>query len=209
MLQAADAIYGLVLCGGKSSRMNMDKAFLTYHDKPQCYHLYEILEKICSKVLISCKDEQARKFDPDYNLLVDDDDFANSGPIAGVLSAFKEYPRNDFLLVGCDYPYIGLSEVRSFLEETDRNIPAAFFNTSADVYEPLLAWYPAMFSQKLFDFYKDGGRSLQKFLKINNAFKYIPHDKNQLLSVDTQEEFIRAKHMINNGFNQLNSANPD
>lgn len=182
---------------GKSSRMHTDKAFLIYHDKPQCYHLYQLLEKLCSKVLISCNNGQSGQFDPHYSLLIDDTDYRDCGPIASALSAFKKYPAGDLLILGCDYPYLSLSEIERFLEEIpDRNTPAAFFNTAAGIYEPLLAWYPAVISQKLDTFYQDGNLSLQKFLKANNAFKYIPRDNNQLLSVDSPKEFIKAKEMI-------------
>jgi molybdopterin-guanine dinucleotide biosynthesis protein A len=191
MLKAEES-YGLVLCGGKSSRMDTDKAFLTYHNKPQCYYLYEMLEKCCGNILISCNENQSEKFDPGYNLLLDDTDYHDSGPIAGILSAFKKYPGKDFLVLGCDYPYIGLAEIQNFIKSIPGDIPAAFFNASANLYDPLLAWYPRSVSQKLFDFYNAGNFSLQKFLSTNNAFKYTPPNQDQLISVDTQEGFTKV-----------------
>jgi nucleoside-triphosphatase THEP1 len=57
----AKPITGLVLCGGQSVRMGSDKAFLEYHGKPQCYHLYDELQTIYNNVFISCNESQKQK----------------------------------------------------------------------------------------------------------------------------------------------------
>ena len=51
-------IMGLVLAGGRSQRMGMDKGMLQYHGKPQREYLYEQLEPICSRVFLSIRPEQ-------------------------------------------------------------------------------------------------------------------------------------------------------
>lgn len=49
---------GLVLAGGKSSRMDKDKALLTYHTQNQLIHTAKMLEKQCEQVYISCRTGQ-------------------------------------------------------------------------------------------------------------------------------------------------------
>ena len=46
-------LHGLVVCGGQSTRMGMDKSQLQYHGVPQREWLYELLQPLCEDVYIS------------------------------------------------------------------------------------------------------------------------------------------------------------
>ena len=45
---SAPPILGLVLTGGRSSRMNRDKASLAYHGRSQLERTMDLLEPFCS-----------------------------------------------------------------------------------------------------------------------------------------------------------------
>ncbi|MBA7534324.1 hypothetical protein ES705_26570 [subsurface metagenome] len=51
--------FGLVLAGGKSSRMKREKSTINYHGIGQTRHCYELLSRICRKVFIYNRKEQA------------------------------------------------------------------------------------------------------------------------------------------------------
>src|SRR5436190_22901112 len=104
---------GLVLCGGKSSRMGKDKSLLEYHGQPQRYYLYEILEALCGSAYISCNKEQAKDVPANYKVIVDDPEYNDISPMARLLSAFKKHPKSDFLLVSCDYPFINRHPIKT------------------------------------------------------------------------------------------------
>ena len=55
-----NALYGLIMCGGKSSRMGTDKSRIVYQQKEQQYHVYQMLQTFCEKVFISCNAEQGK-----------------------------------------------------------------------------------------------------------------------------------------------------
>ena len=109
-------IYGLVICGGKSSRMGMDKSMLNYHGKPQCYHMYEMLSLVCEKVFISCNEEQANKIIDGYQALIDLPCYSNTGPIAGLLTAFPPGRRLRFSIEVCTMAESRSASSRSTLE---------------------------------------------------------------------------------------------
>ena len=44
---------GLVIAGGKSTRMQQDKAMIQYHGMPQYQYVYNILQPFCSETFIS------------------------------------------------------------------------------------------------------------------------------------------------------------
>lgn len=188
--------YGLVVCGGRSRRMGTDKSMLQYHDKPQRYHLYDMLLPFCEKVFISCNEEQAKNTEPGYHFIKDDESFAGIGPMVALLTAFTKFPGKNVLLIGCDYPFLTAGELGSFSSYC-KNEPAAFYNETGGVYEPMLAWYPYTFFDVLQKMYAAKQLSLQHFLKDNNATKYLPLNSNSIISIDTAEAYTKACNLIN------------
>ncbi|MBK8495728.1 MAG: NTP transferase domain-containing protein [Chitinophagaceae bacterium] len=56
--------YGLVLCGGNSSRMGTDKSMLQYYDKPQRYHVYDMLLPFVKRFLFRATMYRKTKWKP-------------------------------------------------------------------------------------------------------------------------------------------------
>lgn len=190
--------YGLVICGGKSSRMGTDKSMLQYYDKPQRYHVYDMLLPFCESAFISCNAEQSGNIAEGYDHITDDLLYNDIGPMAALLSAFALYPKKNFLLIGSDYPFLTAKELQEFSAFCIGE-PAAFYNKADDIYEPLLAWYPHTCFTKLKSMYEATEFSLQHFLKDSQAIKYLPTDGNCIQSIDTPEAFKAAYKLINAG----------
>jgi len=190
-------LYGLVVCGGQSSRMGTDKSLIDYHGKPQRYYVYEMLEWICDKVFISCNSTQANSIIAPYATLTDLPQYENVGPMAALLTAFNYYPHHDFLIAGCDYPYVTTKDLKEFFRSIDQEKPAsAFYNQENEMYEPLLAWYSHKSKNEIQRMYSNNEFSLQHFLKENEAGKYQPLRPKNLISVDTPEDYQIAKDSI-------------
>ena len=187
---------GLVMCGGNSRRMGTDKCMLAYQGKPQCYHIYEMLQPFCEKVFISCNENQAVAMETGYNILVDHSSYNDIGPVAGLLTAFTYYPKNDFLIVGCDYPFLDANDLANFISTCKEQKNTAFYNQKEDLYEPLLAHYPSSAFIKLKEMCSEQQYSLQYFLKMNNAEKYHPASERSITSIDTYEDHLKTLSMI-------------
>jgi len=191
-------LFGLVICGGKSSRMGYDKSLLNYFGKPQRYHVHEMLSRFCEKVFISCNEQQADGIDREYETLTDLEYYSDAGPMSGLLSALTSFSHNDFLMVGCDYPFLEENDIADFLLLNRNQNAAAFYNDTANTYEPVLAYYNRKVKRELMEMFKTGNYSLRDFLKTSNAAKYYPTDKMAIRSIDTMEEFIETKALLNN-----------
>ncbi len=192
-MKIKNLIYGLVVCGGKSSRMGTDKSLLDYHGQAQRYYLYNLLEQITDKVFISCNMEQAPGIPAEYEFIVDSEKFQDIGPMAAVLSGFDQYPDASFLVVGCDYPFIrknDLKELAKVIAYTASG--AAFYNESAMLYEPLLASYPNRSAPVLRHYFEQGEFSLNCFLKNVHANKLVPDSPEIIKSIDTLAEYREA-----------------
>ena len=82
---AITPLNGLVLAGGKSTRMQADKGNITYHGKTQRDHMFDMLSPFCSEVFIS-GDRQGN-----HNTI--EDAFVWLGPYGGILSAMQKKPK--------------------------------------------------------------------------------------------------------------------
>ena len=87
-------LVGLVLCGGKSTRMHTDKAFINYHGKEQVYYLADKMKLLCSPVFIACNSTQKEKINDQYKTISDSATFENTGPVAAILTALGHYPAH-------------------------------------------------------------------------------------------------------------------
>ena len=194
-----DNTLGLAACGGKSSRMGRDKAFINYHGIPQSLAVYRMLENFCGKTFVSCSAIQASEINPWCNIITDDKRFAESGPAAALLTATNKFPEKNFLMVGCDYPMLNEEVLREFtLVINDETFAAAFFNQDAEKYEPLIAYYSAAAAQIFLDGFPHKSKSLQSFLQEHNAVKYIPADAGVIKSIDTPEQALQIIHQQHN-----------
>lgn len=189
-------LYGLVVCGGKSNRMGTDKSLLHYHVKAQRYHLYDMLKGVCEKVFISCNATQAEDIADSYEILIDMATCKSIGPMAAIVTAIIHYPQNDFLVVGCDYPFLTIDELYSFVFLNRDETSSAFYNDTEQLYEPLLGCYHHSGHHRLMKMYATGQYSLQHFLKNEAATKYYPKNKNACKSIDTKHEYLKAKKLI-------------
>jgi molybdopterin-guanine dinucleotide biosynthesis protein A len=192
-------LYGLVVCGGKSSRMGQDKSLLDYHGKPQRYHLYEMLRPLCERVFISCNSSQKPAIPSEYDVLVDETEYADIGPMGALLTAFRHYPDAGFLVVGCDYPYIQSIHLQKLIEVSVQSIFAtSYYNIEANIYEPLLSVYQSNIKSKLIENFRLNKYSLQSILKEVNADIIVPENSMIIKSIDTAEEYENVVKQLYN-----------
>ena len=71
----------------------------------------------------------------------------------------------------------------------------SIYNTDADLYEPLLAYYSAPAGRLLLDSFRRI-KSLQQFLQDHHAEKYFPGDQSFIKSVDTPDEALAIRNLI-------------
>jgi len=53
---------GIVLCGGKSSRIGKDKGMLLYNNKCLVLHAIDIINPYCTEVILSTNNPEYAKF---------------------------------------------------------------------------------------------------------------------------------------------------
>ena len=110
-------VYGLMLAGGASSRMQRDKAALLYRGKSQLDRAVELASRHVSRVFVSVRAGQdadpARARRP---LIVDS--VAGDGPIVGIRSALAAHPKAAWLVLACDLPFLSDDGARASVGRT-------------------------------------------------------------------------------------------
>lgn len=185
-------INGLVLAGGKSTRMGKDKGMIPYHGMPQREHLYHLLSRVCQETYVSIRPDQKTDFSESMQTIVDDDE--HKGPYNGLLSAHKKFPEVAWLVLACDLPLIDLASLQELIAARDPNVLATTFAQKEDpLPEPLCAiWEPRALDRS--KAYLEGGNGTcpRKFL-INNETKLVfPSNDNVLLNANSEEEYKEA-----------------
>ena len=190
-------LHGLVVCGGKSSRMGTDKSLINYHGILQRYYVHAMLQPFCEKVFLSCSKEQSKTIPGNYNVLVDSTQYENIGPMAALLTAFDAYTNASFLAIGCDYPFIRKEDLKMLIESRNENSMAvSYYNKESSIAEPLLTIYENKSFELMKEKYEKGNYSLRYFLEEVNALRIIPATPLRISSIDTHEQYQNAMRII-------------
>lgn len=192
MSRVAAPVYGLVLAGGSSSRMQRDKAALQYQGKSQLERAFDLVSRHVSKVYVSVRASQTN--DPSraqHPLIVDS--VTGEGPIVGIRSALAAHPEVAWLVVACDLPFLSDTALSQLLRHRDPSaVATAYCSTHDGLPEPLCALWEPQAGPALASYQEDGGRCPRKFL-IRHAVPLLePSDKHALDNVNTPEEYAQA-----------------
>ncbi|MBD0403593.1 NTP transferase domain-containing protein [Flammeovirga sp. EKP202] len=184
---------GLVLVGGKSTRMGEDKAMLDYHGKPQWKYSYDLLSQYCDEVFVSV----ANKEDKYTEVEQLEDKFLGLGPLGGILSAFQSDPNSAWLVVACDLPLLSANSINQLVQSRNPQKLATTFKSPAMKFpEPLICiWEPKAYG-KLLEFLSWGYSSPLKTLVNNDIELVIPTYKEEMTNANTPEEYQRLKGLL-------------
>ncbi len=192
------SLYGLVLTGGKSTRMKKDKSILRYHGKTQVEYSFDLLSKFCEKVFISNRKAQSSL--PGHKGLPqihDHPEFRDIGPLAGILSAMTEYPKVAWLALACDLPFLKPKTLQTLIKKRNQNkIATAYLSTHDGLPEPLCAIYEPQGKTQLSRFLNKGITCPRKIL-INSTVELLKqNDKMALENINDPVEYKKVIVMV-------------
>ncbi len=184
-------IYSLILAGGKSTRMGVDKAILKFQDKLQIIKIFELLKLFHEHTLISCrKDQGLEKILPLNNDSFIFDKFIGYGPMGGILSAQEKFKDAAFFVVACDMPFLDSFIIENLITNRDPFKIGTFYRVN-DSFEPLCSIYEPKSRFLIFDYLIKNNLSLNKMIRENLKFcKSIEiNDQKSLKNINYPEEY--------------------
>jgi molybdopterin-guanine dinucleotide biosynthesis protein A len=193
MIISAPPLYGLVLAGGRSSRMQRDKAALEYKPgETQLDAAMKLLGGRVARAFLSVRpDQRADPVRAKYAQIVDR--AGVEGPIAGISAAFAEHPGAAWLVLACDLPFLDPGTLDALLAARATQADATAFRSSHDgLPEPLCAIYEPRAADKIAA-HIGGGRNCPRKFLINADTRLLEQPNPRALdNVNTVDEYANA-----------------
>lgn len=187
--EAIAPVKGLVLIGGKSTRMGKDKASLNYHGLPQKEHVKNMFEKCNLSTFLSVAKASGKE-----NEIADS--FSNLGPFGGICSAFQKDPNSAWLVLATDVPFVDEKMLQLLLEKRDPSKVATTIKGKNKKFpEPLITIYEPKAYGKLLQYLTQGYSCPRKMI-INADVKVIEVNDALIRNINTEEEYQEAFNEI-------------
>jgi molybdopterin-guanine dinucleotide biosynthesis protein A len=132
-------LYGLVLTGGRSRRMQRDKAGLEYAGQSQLERAMELLTPLVTRCFVSVRPDQLN--DPQrtaYDTITDIK--PDLGPIGGIHAALHSFPDHAWLVLACDLPFLDRATLQHLIaQRASARVASAYRSRFDGQPEPLCA----------------------------------------------------------------------
>ncbi|MCX7913741.1 MAG: molybdenum cofactor guanylyltransferase [Thermodesulfovibrionales bacterium] len=194
-------VSGAILAGGKNRRFPSRKGFLRVDGHTLIERNIEVLNTICSDVLINTNDPELYFR---FKVRMCGDIFPFKGPMGGIHSCLLNAKYDNLLIVACDMPFLKV-EVLSFLIERhlqfERNdLPLATIPIYNNKFQSLCGIYSKRLISLLEDHLIKNKNSLSLFLRDVEAnfigekeIRVLDPEGLTFLNVNTFEDFIFLK----------------
>jgi len=199
-------VKGLVLVGGKSTRMGTDKSQLNYFGKPQKEHVKELLENNNLETFYSVRPfDYAQSDKKEIDVISStaeksqeiQDVFLNLGPFGGICSAFQKDPNSAWLVMATDVPFVDEDVIQLLLKNRNpAKVATAIKGKEKEFVEPLITIYEPKAYPVLLQYLAQGYSCPRKML-INSDVEIIEVEDALIRNINTPLAFKEALNELN------------
>lgn len=185
-------ITGIILAGGKSSRIGSDKGFLLLNEKAFIQHIIEAMQPLVNDIIIVSNN-------PDYdifNLKRVTDLMENSGPLAGIYTGLHHSNTENNLVLSCDVPLINTETLKKLTTNIEEHIDVIQLESKGKTM-PLIAMYKTHCKNKFFELLQQGEKRLRFAVKQCNV---------KTITLNTELEKFTVNINTTNQFNEITNA---
>ncbi len=193
---SATPLHGLVLAGGRSTRMGQDKAQLRYGTQPQLQAAFDLLRGMVDHCHVSVRadqcDEPLRAGLPQLLDVMDD-----IGPAAGLLAAHAHAPDAAWLAVACDLPLLEVRTLQTLIDGRREGVAAVAFRSAHDgLPEPLCAIWEPLALKRLQDQVRLGRHGLRSVLSGDDVQLLPLPSPDALDNANTPDDHARLRRQL-------------
>ena len=130
---------GIILAGGRSSRMGFPKQFLEVNGRKMIDIVLEVCKSFFDEIVIVTDDKS--RFGALTNVIITEDLVKGCGPLGGIYTGLKTISHNKAFCVACDMPFLHTGLVSRLLEAAKDDNYSCVIPYSSKGIEPLHSVY--------------------------------------------------------------------
>jgi len=178
-------ITGVVLAGGKSSRMGCEKALLTLDGDTFLARVIRTLQEIFESVIVIV--DRPDRFPP-LDVPVYADIFKNCGPLGGIHVALTVAKTNTLFVASCDIPLLTPAVISSIIKnplQGDVVVASTFGHV-----QPLCGCYARSCLPALESHLKEGNLSVNEFLRsVRSSRITVDGQREALTNINSRDDY--------------------
>jgi len=197
-------ITGVILAGGKSSRMNFDKGLIKLNGKVLVQYSIETLQAVFEQVVINTNQPEYAQF----GLEIWEDTIKDIGPLGGIYTSLQRSHNDYCFVLACDMPFVDSAIVQKIISESNGFDIVIPYTT--DGYEPLCALYSKNILPIVQKMISETNYKMQNLIhnvntKTIDFTDFISsYRKNPFHNINTQKELNQVEVLSTNFTNTTN-----
>lgn len=178
---------GIILAGGKSSRMGVDKGLVLLNGKPMIQYVIEALKEVVSNIIIISNNASYNKFGvPVYSDII-----KNKGPVGGIYTGLYHSTTELNFCISCDVPMIS-SDFIFWLLNKSGNASITLPMCKDKVHQMI-----GVYSKQVLSYFKESAE--KEHLKLSQVNKDMACE-----IIDIEKEYANFDELI---FSNINTKN--
>lgn len=179
------ALTGIILSGGKSVRMGVDKAFIKIDGIPIIQRTYDLFSKIFQEIIIVTNHKELYS---GFQAKIVNDLITDRGALGGLYTGLFYSAHPYSFCVACDMPFLKESMIRFLLQQVDGF--DAIIPKTEDGLQPLHAIYSKNCLEPIKKLIDQGGYKIIDFYPL---IKIKIIEEKEFINLDqTRESFINV-----------------
>lgn len=188
-----EPITGIILAGGKSSRMGTDKGILEIANKAMISYVIETVKKVTDKIIIISNNNNYNQFGyPIYNDLVKE-----KGPLGGIYTGLFYSTTEYNLVLSCDTPLVNDAILKKLIQNTRNNTADIIIARDSNSIHPLCGIYRKSIIEKIKENINDQHLKLKELLVVFKTKTIDFETSEAFTNVNTQSELMEFKKKYN------------
>jgi molybdopterin-guanine dinucleotide biosynthesis protein A len=186
-------ITGIILAGGKSSRMGSDKGFLELNGKSFMTRIIEALKPVVKEIIIV---SNASEYDV-FNLKRVEDKIEASGPLAGLYTGLFHSETEYNIVLSCDVPLINTVILKQLIDGISSECDVIQIESQGKTM-PLIAIYKKLCMSHFLKQLVQGDRRLLVAVEglQTKTIKLSPDLEGYARNINTISELKELKHEL-------------
>ncbi len=188
-----EKVTGIILAGGKSSRMGTDKGFLKLNNNLFIKHVINAVKPLVSETIIVSDNNNYDVF----GLKRVEDEIKNAGPLSAVYSGLKTSKTQYNFVLSCDIPLITTEILKKLLKEIDKHTDIIQI-VSQGKSMPLIALYKKQCETVFLELLNNNERRMNYAINQCNLKTIILQTEEEIYTknINTPEDLKKIEHLV-------------